>query len=61
MSRNTTTIIVEESDGKIYPYTSLKQCCRMRDNFSYYYLKDKKLPHLYKGLYYIERIRLNEK
>lgn len=61
MSRNTTTIIVEDPDGEKHPYTSLKQCCRLRENFSYYYLKDRKLPHLYKGIYYIQRISMNQK
>ena len=60
MKGNTTIIIVTDEEGGKKNYTTLTECCRMRDNFHYHYLKRKKLPHLYKGLYYIERMYLNK-
>ena len=59
MKRNTTIIIVTDEEGGKKNYTTLTECCRTRDKFSYHYLKRIKLPHLYKGLYYIERMPLN--
>jgi hypothetical protein len=61
MKHPMTIIAVDNEDGTKSTYTTLVKCCEIRSNFSYSYLKDVELPILYKGIYYIERIKLNER
>lgn len=55
-----TYILLTYPNGLKASYTSIFKMCEKNEIFSYYYLRNVKLPLKYKRKYLIERLKINE-
>ena len=54
-----TVILVTDKHGNHYPFTTIRKMCYAFSEFSYWYLRNCKLPKKYKGVI-IEKLVVND-